>query len=57
MMKTVLKYLEQVVDIRQKKKVRHLMKDIIALVFFAMLSGADEWVAYEIFGKEHEELV
>ena len=57
MMKTALKYLEQVIDIRQKKKVRHLMKDIIALEFFAMLSGADEWVAYEIFGKEHEEFL
>jgi predicted transposase YbfD/YdcC len=31
------------------------MGDIIAIVFFAMLAGADEWTAYEIFGKEHEE--
>ena len=33
------------------------MSDIIALVLFAMLAGADEWKAYEIFGKEHEEFL
>jgi predicted transposase YbfD/YdcC len=33
------------------------MSDIIALVFFAMLAGADEWTAYEIFGIEHEEFL
>jgi predicted transposase YbfD/YdcC len=53
-MENVFKYLEMVVDTRQEKKVWHKMSDIIALVFFAMLSGADEWVAYEIFGREHE---
>ena len=53
-MKNVLKYLDTVIDIRQEKKVWHKMSDIIALVFFAMLADADEWVAYEIFGKEHE---
>ena len=53
-MKDILKYLDMVMDIRQEKKVWHKMSDIIALVFFAMLSGAEEWVAYEIFGKEHE---
>jgi hypothetical protein len=37
-----------------RKKVLHKMGDIIALVFFAMLACADEWIAYEIFGKEHE---
>jgi len=43
-----------VIDNRQEKKVRHKMSDIIALVFFAMLANANEWVAIEIFGKEHE---
>ena len=53
----LLLYLSKVTDRRQEKKVRHKMKDVIALVFFAMLGGADEWTAYEIFGKEHEEFL
>jgi hypothetical protein len=50
----VLKYLSMVMDIRQAKKVLHKMSDIIALVFFAMLSNADGWEEVESFGKEHE---
>ena len=56
-MKNLLQYLRMVMDNRQEKKVWHKMSDIIALVFFAMLAGADEWTAYEIFGKEHEEFL
>jgi len=56
-METVLKYLSLVMDIRQEKKVMHKMSDIIALVFFAMLSNADGWEEVEIFGKEHEEFL
>lgn len=53
-MKNLLKYLTRVTDNRQEKKIWHKMSDIIALVFFAMLANANEWVAIEIFGKEHE---
>lgn len=53
-MGNLFEYLNTVVDWRQEKKVLHKISDIIALVFFAMLSGADEWIAYEIFGREHE---
>jgi len=56
-MKDVLRYLETVTDIRQERKVRHKVGDIIALTFFAMLGNADEWVAVELFGKEHEEFM
>ena len=53
-MERLLLYLSKVSDTRQEKKVCHKMSDIIALVFFAMLSGADEWTSYEIFAREHE---
>jgi predicted transposase YbfD/YdcC len=53
-MGNMLEYLRAVIDKRQKKKVLHKMHDIIALVFFAQLANANEWVAIEIFGKEHE---
>ena len=56
-MENILQYLELVTDNRQEKKVLHKMSDIIALVFFAMLSNANEWVEYEIFGQEHEEFL
>ena len=52
-----MQYLSKVIDKRQERKVWHKMSDIIALVFFAMLAGAEEWTAYEIFGKEHEEFL
>lgn len=53
-MESAMKYLNDVVDKRQERKILHKMSDIIALVFFAMLSDANEWVEVEIFGKEHE---
>jgi hypothetical protein len=56
-MKNLLKYFDMVSDNRQAKKVQHKMTDIIALVFLAMLGNANEWVAIEIFGKEHEKFL
>lgn len=56
-MRKLLEYLDTVTDKRQEKKVRHKIGDIIALVFFALLANANEWVAIEIFGKEHEEFL
>jgi len=53
-MKEILAYLEQVIDLRQKKKVLHKMSDIIALVYFALLADAKDWVDIEVFGREHE---
>lgn len=56
-MKALLEYVSTVTDIRQEKKVLHKMKDIIMLVFFAMLANADDWVEMEVFGKEHEDFL
>lgn len=53
-MEILLKYLNMVMDNRQEKKVLHKMSDIIALVFLAMLSNANEWIEIEELGKEHE---
>ena len=54
MIENIQKYLEEVEDRRQKKKVKHKMSDIIMLVFMASLANANEWVEIQIFGKEHE---
>lgn len=56
-MKELLKHLEKVTDKRQEKKVRHKMKDVIALVFFASVGNADDFVEIETFGEEHEEFL
>ena len=56
-MKTLLDYVSTVIDTRQEKKIKHKMKDIIMLVFFAMLANADDWVEMEVFGKEHEKFL
>ena len=56
-MKTLLDYVSTVTDVRQEKKIRHKMMDIIMLVFFAMLANADDWVEMEVFGKEHEDFL
>jgi len=53
-MKEALMYLESIEDNRQQKKVKHLMKDIIAIVFFASLANADEWTDICYFAAEEE---
>ena len=47
-------YLDYAIAPRQSTKVRHKIKDAIALAFFAKLSNAEKWEDVEIFGKEHE---
>lgn len=52
MMEKLLAYLVSVIDRRQASKVRHKMGDIIALVFFASLGNADDWVEIEAFAED-----
>ena len=56
-MNNIMKWLSMVVDNRQEKKVLHLLKDIIALVFFASLANADEWTAIYCFGTANEKFL
>lgn len=56
-MENILAYLSTVEDKRQARKVLHKMSDIIALVFFASLANADDFVEIEVFGKEHEDFL
>lgn len=54
-MNNILQWLNGVIDLRQQKKVKHLMKDIIAIVFFAKIANADEWTQIYYFAVEKEE--
>ena len=53
-MRKILETLSTVEDWRQEKKVRHKMSDIIAIVLFASLANANEWMEIYYFAKEHE---
>lgn len=56
-MNNILQWLEVAEDIRQPWKVKHLLKDIIALVFFATLANADDWMAIYVFGMTNEKFL
>ena len=40
-MEELLHWMEYIEDIRQEKKVRHLLKDILVIDLFATLANAD----------------
>jgi len=42
-MENLIKYLDTVIDTRQRKKVMHKMGDIIGIVFFALLTRVETW--------------
>ena len=42
------------IDERQQDKVKHLMKDIIGIVFFARLANADDWDEIHCFAVTKE---
>jgi len=53
----IFRWLSVVNDIRQQAKVKHLMKDIIAIVFFATLANADDWVEIHMFATVNEKFL
>jgi len=54
-MNDILEWLVTAEDSRQQAKVKHLMRDIIAIVFFAELANATEWIEIYLFAAAHEE--
>ena len=49
MMNELLEWLEYIEDVRQERKVKHKLKDIIVIVLFATLANVDDWVEMEYF--------
>lgn len=47
--------MEYIEDIRQEKKVRHSLKDILVIVLFATLANADDWVEITLFAEYNQE--
>ena len=52
-----LRWLDWLVDCREQHKVRHLMKDIVVIVFFATVANADDWVWIHYFAKAKEKFL
>ena len=56
-MNNLIQYLEMVMDLRQEKKVKHKMMDIIAIVFFASVANANEWIEIYYFAVAIEKFL
>ena len=54
-MEELLEWMELIEDVRQEKKVRHKLKDIIVIVLFATLANVNDWVEMEYFAHYHQE--
>ncbi len=47
--------LDEITDAREQWKIRHILSEIIAIVFFAVLCNENEWVAIEDFANDMED--
>ena len=54
LIQSIKKYADAVPDYRHPSYTRHLLGDIIMIVFFAVLGNADEWGEIESFAKRKE---
>ncbi len=54
-MEKLLQWMEYIEDVRQEKKVRHKLKDILVIVMFATLADADDWVEIAEFAEVYED--
>lgn len=54
-MEELLEWMEYIEDVRQKRKVRHKLKDILVIVLFATLADADDWVEIAMFARAYQD--
>lgn len=54
-MEELLDWMDYIEDMRQPRKVRHKLKDIIVIVLFATLANVDDWVEMEYFAHYHQD--
>ena len=54
-MEELLEWMEYIEDVRQKRKVRHKLKDILVIVLFATLADADDWVEIAMFANVYQD--
>ncbi len=49
------RHARQLTDTRQQEKVKHSLRDVVGIVFFAVLAGNDEWTEIADFAVDEEE--
>ena len=54
-MEELLEWMEYIEDVRQSRKVRHKLKDILVIVLFATLADADDWVEIAMFAEAYQD--
>lgn len=54
-MEELLEWMEYIEDVRQERKVRHKLKDILVIVLFATLADADDWVEIAMFARAYQD--
>lgn len=54
-MEELLDWMEYIEDVRQERKVRHKLKDILVIVLFATLADADDWVEIAMFADTYQD--
>lgn len=54
-MEELLQWMEYIEDVRQERKVRHLLKDILVIVLFSTLAYADDWVEMALFAEYYQD--
>ena len=54
-MEELLEWMEYIEDVRQAKKVRHKLKDILVIVLFATLADADDWMEIAMFAEAYQD--
>lgn len=54
-MQEYLEQAEQLTDTRQQAKVWYSLKDVVGIVFFAVLAGNDEWTDIADFARDEKE--
>ena len=55
-MEQLLEWMEIIEDVRQQRKVRHSIKDILIIVLFATLANADTWeeiADFALWNQDH----
>lgn len=50
----LLQWMDYIEDIRQKRKIKHTLKDILGIVLFVTLTNADGWVEMEMFAETYQ---
>ncbi len=53
----IIDLMKNIEDIRQKKKVKYPINEVVGMILFASLRNTNEWTEIEVFCNSHEEFL